>query len=126
MPINTSKCNDRCAMCNPIQVLGMAVLYIHVEEVVRPLEVTVVERMNRDREILLSYPTLRKMGMFPKALPQRNKEAIKAWREENSDIEEETVEVNTVDETEESEKDKELQRGSRSSSRNIPTSLPTS
>ena len=110
VPINTSKRND--TLCNvqgnPIQVLGTAVFYIHVKEVVRPLEVTVVELMNRDSEILLSYPTLRKMGMLPKAWPQVNKEAFKAWREENSDIEEESVEVNTVDKTEESKKDKEL------------------
>ena len=109
MPINTAKRND--TLCdvqgNPIQVLGTAVFYIQVQEIVKPLEVTVVKRMNRD-EILLSYPTLRNMGMLPKAWPQINKEAFKSWGEELTDVEEENIEVNTTDEAEESEKAKEL------------------
>ena len=59
--------------------VSTAVFYIHIEDVDRPLEVTVAEKMNRDSEILVSYPTLRKMGVIPKAWPQISKEAFRAW-----------------------------------------------
>ena len=67
-----------------------------------------MEIMNQDNNILVSYPTFRKMGVIPKAWPQISKEAFKAWDDSESDVQEESIKVNAIDGEELSEKDKEL------------------
>ena len=68
-----------------MKVLCTAVFFLLVMELVRPLKVSIVDNMGRDNKILHSYPTLKRMGIIPKAWPQISK-AFKEWEEAENDF----------------------------------------
>ena len=79
MSINTSNRNDTLTdvQANLIAYMRNGIFYLYSKGFVRPLEVKVVKTMDRNNEILLSYGTIKKLRMLPKAWPSISYEALR-------------------------------------------------
>ena len=68
-----------------IPMVGYTIIYIHHGDFVRPMKVNIARNLGRDGEIIVSYKTLKAMGMIPDQWPAINTDKFAQWDIEDFD-----------------------------------------
>ena len=66
-------------------MVRFVVVYIHYKGYIKHMKITVAKNLIRDGEIIVSYKTLRNMGMIPERWPQINTSKFAEWDDDTFD-----------------------------------------
>ena len=66
---------------NNIQIVGYTIIYLHNNNLIKPLKIAVARNVGRDGEVIMSLRTLRRMGAIPDVWPIFDNNKFTEWDE---------------------------------------------